>query len=142
MSEIDVKVNNLDKRVIKLEEKEENISKVMNENKIDLAKIVIKLGNIADDLNTITKNFREAIERSDKRRSEKEENIEKRIVNLEKNVSNLTIKFEKDKEDLEKRVDERTILKDSKNYQSYISEIIKYLLVTGIGFILAIMVNK
>ena len=142
MSEIDIKIDNLDKRLSKVEQHEEKRDEIINQNSTNLSNIIIKLENITKNLETVTSNFKEAIQRSEKRREERDKNIENRISSLEKNFNNLITKFENEKETIEKRVDERTILKDSKNYQNYISDIIKYLLVTGIGFILAIMVNK
>ena len=142
MSEIDIKIENLGDRVSKLEHNIEKRDETIIQNSKDLSNIIIKLESITKSLDAVTSNFKDAILRSDKRREERDKNIENRISSLEKNFNNLITKFENEKESLEKRVDERTILKDSKNYQTYISDIIKYLLVTGIGFILAIMVNK
>lgn len=72
---------------------------------------------------------------------EEHELINNRISVLEKAVDKLTNKQENDNDKLEKVIDERTILKDSSNYQKYIFEIIKYIIIAILGFVVAMFLK-
>lgn len=125
----------LEKVVYKLQEYRESDSKIINEHNTNLATIVLKLDNITTQLATITNNWKEAINRSNSRNEEERVNINNRINALEKNVDKLNTKLESETKTLENTLDERTILKDSNNYQKYIFEIVKYVVLTVLAFI-------
>ena len=134
-------VQELDRRVTKLENYRENDIKLINEHNTNLATIILKLENITKSLETVTTNFKEAINRSNARNEEERGNISKRISALEKNFENLNTKFESETKSLENTIDERTIFKDSKNYQKYIFEIVKYIVIAIVGFIVAMVLK-
>lgn len=135
VEKINQQLSDHDRRITTLENYREHDIQLINENNKNLAVIVVELKNIADTMKTLTNNWKEAIERSNARQREKHDSINQKINNLEKNVANLNNKFESDKDMLEKKVDDRTILKDSKNYQKYIFEIVKYIIIAILGAI-------
>lgn len=128
-------IENIKERVVKLEQYRDEDLKIINEHNTNLATIIIKLDNITTQLATITNNWKEAINRSNNRNEEERANINNRINILEKNFDKLNTKFENSKENIENTLDERTILKDSNNYQKYIFEVIKYVILTILGVV-------
>lgn len=128
-------LENIKERVVKLEKYRDEDLKIINEHNTNLATIILKLDNITTQLATITNNWKEAINRSNSRNEEERVNINNRINILEKNFDKLNTKFENSKENIENTLDERTILKDSNNYQKYIFEIVKYVVLTVLAFI-------
>lgn len=134
-------VQELERRVSKLETYRESDIKMINEHNTNLATIILKLENITKSLETVTTNFKEAINRSNARNEEERGNINKRISTLERNFENLNTKFESETKSLENTIDERTIFKDSKNYQKYIFEIVKYIVIAIVGFIVAMVLK-
>ena len=141
MQVLENKIENLERRVSKLEGYRDNDFKIINQHNENLATIVLELKNVTKSLETITTNWKEAINRSNAKQKEEHENINNRISALEKNVSQLTIKQETDTINLEKTLDERTIIKDSKNYQKYIFEIVKYIVIAIVGFVVALVLK-
>lgn len=141
MEKLEYRIEQLENKVIKIENKEEENQKMINEHNVSFATIISKLEVITKELGTITSNFKEAITRSEKRREERDKNIENRINSLEKNVLNLSNKLETDKELLEKKVDERTIEKDSDLVQVIIKNII-WLVLGGMLTYFATMLFK
>ena len=134
-------VQELDRRVTKLENYRESDLKMLNEHNVNLATIIIELKNITTQLATITNNWKEAIQRSNAKQQEEHASINNRINVLEKAVDKLNAKQENDTDKLEKTIDERTIFKDSKNYQKYIFEIVKYIVIAIVGFIVAMVLK-
>lgn len=128
-------IENIKERVIKLEKYRDEDLKIINEHNTNLATIILKLDNITTQLATITNNWKEAINRSNNRNEEERANINNRINILEKNFDKLNTKFENSKENIENTLDERTILKDSSNYQKYIFEVIKYVVLAILAFV-------
>lgn len=128
-------IENIKERVVKLEKYRDEDLKIINEHNTNLATIIIKLDNITTQLATITNNWKEAINRSNNRNEEERANINNRINILEKNFDKLNTKFENSKENIENTLDERTILKDSSNYQKYIFEIVKYVVLAVLAFV-------
>lgn len=141
MQVLENKIENLERRVSKLEGYRDNDFKIINQHNENLATIVLELKNVTKSLETITTNWKEAINRSNAKQQEEHANINNRISALEKTVSQLTIKQENDTDKLEKTLDERTILKDSHNYQKYIFEIIKYIVIAIVGFVIAMVLK-
>lgn len=141
VEKINQQLSDHDRRITTLENYREHDIQLINENNKNLAVIVVELKNIADTMKTLTNNWKEAIERSNARQREEHDSINQKINNLEKNVANLNNKFESDKDMLEKKVDDRTILKDSNNYQKYIFEIVKYIIIAIVGFVLALVLK-
>lgn len=141
MEALKVRVEKCELDINELKNHREHDIQLINENNKNLAVIVVELKNIADTMKTLTNNWKEAIERSNARQREEHDSINQKINNLEKNVANLNNKFESDKDMLEKKVDDRTILKDSNNYQKYIYEIGKYVLLAVLGFVLALVLK-
>lgn len=128
-------IENIKERVVKLEKYRDEDLKIINEHNTNLATIIIKLDNITTQLATITSNWKEAINRSNNRNEEERANINNRINILEKNFDKLNTKFENSKENIENTLDERTILKDSNNYQKYVFEIVKYVVLAVLAFV-------
>lgn len=124
-------VQELERRVSKLETYRESDIKMLNEHNTNLATIILKLENITKSLETVTSNFKEAINRSNARNEEERENINRRISNLEKNFDKLNTKFESESKSLEQTIDERTIRKNSNNYDKIKATIIS-VIVTAI----------
>lgn len=130
MEKLEIRVNNLEERFNKLELKSEKNQELINKHTTDLATIVIELKNVAKSLETVTNNWKEAINRSNARQEEERANINKRINDLEKSVENLTSKL-----------DERTILKDNKNYDDMKMKILIALITAVLSFVLGFILK-
>lgn len=124
-------VQELDRRVTKLENYRESDLKMLNEHNVNLATIIIELKNITTQLATITNNWKEAIQRSNAKQQEEHASINNRINVLEKAVDKLNAKQESDNDKLEQTIDERTINKNSDNYDKIKATIIS-VIVTAI----------
>lgn len=136
-------VQELERRVSKLETYRESDIKMINEHNTNLATIILKLENITKSLETVTSNFKEAINRSNARNEEERENINRRISTLEKNFDKLNTKFESESKSLEQTIDERTIRKNSNNYDkiktTIITAVVTALATSIIGALIVIM---
>lgn len=136
-------VQELERRVSKLETYRESDIKMINEHNTNLATIILKLENITKSLETVTTNFKEAINRSNARNEEERENINRRISTLEKNFDKLNTKFESESKSLEQTIDERTIRKNSNNYDkiktTIITAVVTALATSIIGALIVIM---
>lgn len=121
-----------DRRITALEAHRENDLKITNENNKNLATIIVELKNLTNSMDTLANNWKEAINRSNTRQKEREEDTDKRISQLEKTVEKLSGKLENEAKLLDDKVDERTIGKNSKNYDSVKSTIVAVIL-TAIG---------
>lgn len=130
MEKLEIRVKNLEERFNKLELKIERNQELINKHTTDLATIVIELKNVAKSLETVTSNWKEAINRSNARQEEERVNINKRINDLEKSVENLTSKL-----------DERTILKDNKNYDDMKMKILIALITAVLSFVLGFILK-
>lgn len=131
MEALKEQVKDHDRRIRDLENHREHDIQLINENNKNLAVIINKLENIAESMKTLTNNWKEAIERSNSKQREENQSINARITSLENDTEKLT-----------KKLDERTILKDSNSYQKYIFEIIKYVMIAIIGFLGALFLRK
>lgn len=136
MKVLEERVKQLEKKVEKLENYRDSDFKIINIHNENLATIILKLENITKSLETVTLNFKEAINRSNARNEEERVNVNKRINTLEQKVNNLNIKFENDKENIENKLDERTIVKDSKSLQDINSKIIWLIISAILGYII------
>lgn len=130
METLEIRVKNLEERFNKLELKSEKNQELINKHTTDLATIVIELKNVTKSLETVTNNWKEAISRSNARQEEERANINKRINDLEKSVENLTSKL-----------DERTILKDNKNYDDMKMKILIALITAVLSFVLGFILK-
>lgn len=130
MEKLEIRVKNLEERFNKLELKSEKNQELINQHTTNLATIVIELKNVTKSLETVTNNFKEAINRSNARQEEERANINKRINDLEKSVENLTSKL-----------DERTILKDNKNYDDMKMKILIALITAVLSFVLGFILK-
>lgn len=143
MEVIKEKVDELDRRVTKLENNREEDVRLLNEHNTNLATIILKLENITKSLETVTSNFKEAINRSNARNEEERENINRRISALEKNFDKLNTKFESESKSLEQTIDERTIRKNSNNYDkiktTIVTAVVTALATSIIGALIVIM---
>ena len=137
------KVIELERRVDNLEKNRESDIKMLNEHNTNLATIILKLENITKSLETVTSNFKEAINRSNARNEEERENINRRISTLEKNFDKLNTKFESESKSLEQTIDERTIRFCSNNYDkiktTIITAVVTALATSIIGALIVIM---
>lgn len=136
MKVLEERVKQLERKVEKLENYRDSDFKIINIHNENLATIILKLENITKSLETVTSNFKEAINRSNARNEEERANVNKRINTLEQKVNNLDIKFENDKENIENKLDERTIVKDSKSLQDINSKIIWLIISAILGYII------
>lgn len=130
MEKLEIRVKNLEERFNKLELKSEKNQELINKHTTDLATIVIELKNVAKSLETVTSNWKEAINRSNARQEEERANINKRINDLEKGMENLASKL-----------DERTILKDNKNYDDIKMKILIALITAVLSFVLGFILK-
>lgn len=115
---------NLEKKVDKIEKQGEYNIKIINQHQTNLSSIVSELKHITQMLSIITDNWKEATEKNEKMREEQHILIYKRIDKLEKNDA-----------EIKKLLDERTIIKDSNNYQKYVFEIVKYVVLAVLAFV-------
>lgn len=125
-------IKNLETRISKLETYRESDTKLINEHNTGLATIILKLENITKSLETVTINFKEAINRSNVKGEEERANINKRISTLENNFDKLNTKFESESKTLEKTINDRTVNKNSQNYDKIKATIIS-VIVTAIA---------
>ena len=130
-----------ERRISILEKRMDDSEKRVYEHTTNLATIILKLENIAKSLEKITNNWKEAVNRSNARQQEEHEMINNKITNLEKNVEALNTKLESNTKSLENTIDERTILKDNKSYDSIKSDIVKLIVSTVLGFILGMVLK-
>lgn len=130
MEKLEIRVKNLEERFNKLELKSEKNQELINQHTTNLATIVIELKNVAKSLETVTSNWKEAINRSNARQEEERANINKRINDLEKGMENLASKL-----------DERTILKDNKNYDDIKMKILIALITAVLSFVLGFILK-
>ena len=130
METLEIRVKNLEERFNKLELKSEKNQELINKHTTDLATIVIELKNVTKSLETVTNNWKEAISRSNARQEEERVNINKRISDLEKGVENLSSKL-----------DERTILKDNRNYDDMKMKILIALITAVLSFVLGFILK-
>ena len=130
MEKLEIRVKNLEERFNKLELKSEKNQELINQHTTDLATIVIELKNVTKSLETVTNNWKEAISRSNARQEEERANINKRISDLEKGVENLSSKL-----------DERTILKDNRNYDDMKMKILIALITAVLSFVLGFILK-
>lgn len=130
MEKLEIRVQNLEERFNKLELKSEKNQELINQHTTDLATIVIELKNVTKSLETVTNNWKEAISRSNARQEEERANINKRISDLEKGVENLSSKL-----------DERTILKDNRNYDDMKMKILIALITAILSFVLGFILK-
>ena len=137
------KVIELERRVGILEKNRENDIKVLNEHNTNLATIILKLENITKSLETVTANFKEAINRSNARQEEERELINKRISTLENNFDKLNTRFENESKTLETTINDRTVNKNSDNYDkikvTIISVIVTAIVTSMIAAIITMM---
>ena len=137
------KVIELERRVAILEKNRENDIKMLNEHNTNLATIILKLENITKSLETVTANFKEAINRSNARQEEERELINKRISTLENNFDKLNTRFENESKTLETTINERTVNKNSDNYDkikvTIISVIVTAIVTSMIAAIITMM---
>lgn len=137
------KVIELERRVDILEKNRESDIKMLNEHNTNLATIILKLENITKSLETVTSNFKEAINRSNARQEEERELINKRISTLENNFDKLNTRFENESKTLETTINERTVNKNSDNYDkikvTIISVIVTAIVTSMIAAIITMM---
>lgn len=137
------KVIELERRVDILEKNRESDIKMLNEHNTNLATIILKLENITKSLETVTSNFKEAINRSNARQEEERELINKRISTLESNFDKLNTRFENETKTLETTINERTVNKNSDNYDkikvTIISVIVTAIVTSMIAAIITMM---
>lgn len=101
-----IQIANLEKRIEKLESQEEtNYNKIV-ENNTQLSIIVVELKNITKSMETLTESWKEAINNTEEKRELEKKQVDDRLSKLEIIVSNLN-----------KKLDERTILNDSNKWQ-------------------------
>lgn len=141
MQVLENKVENLERRVTKLENYRDSDFKTINQHNENLATIILELKNVTKSLETITNNFKEAINRSNARNEEERKNISERINALEKNFDKLNTKFENSKESIENTIDERTVNKNSDNYDKIKTTIITVIVTAIVSSIITAVIT-
>lgn len=141
MEVIKEKVLELERRVNILEKNRENDIKMLNEHNTNLATIILKLENITKSLETVTTNFKEAINRSNARQEEERELINKRISTLENNFDKLNTRFENESKTLETTINERTVNKNSDNYDKIKITIISVIVTAVVTSMIAAIIT-
>ena len=137
METLTIKVKNCEDRIEKLERYREEYKNRTNENKVDLAKAITKIEDLINTVEKLPENLESSMLKSIELQAKEHEKIYNEIKELKKdNEDN-----KKQLEDLKRVIDERTILKDSKNYQKYIFEIVKCILLAVLGFVLALVLK-
>lgn len=124
----------LDKRITNLEKLREKDRENVEKHNIDLALILQELKNITKSMESLSKNWEEAVKKSEEKSHEEYTDLLKRVEQLEK-------KHNQDKENLENLVDERTVEKDSKEYNEIRMKIILAIITTILGFVLGLILK-
>ena len=84
MTENDVRISNLEKRVDKLETTEDKLEQIINDIDKTLQVSLEQVKNIAEDLKQTSINFKEAMMRSNTANSKETEILKEKCVELEK----------------------------------------------------------
>ena len=124
----------LDKRITNLEKLREKDRENVQKNNIDLALILQELKNITKSMESLSKNWEEAVKKSEEKSHEEYVDLLKRVEQLEK-------KHNQDKENLENLIDERTVEKDSKEYNEIRMKIILAIITAILGFVLGLILK-
>lgn len=124
----------LDKRITNLEKLREKDRENVEKHNIDLALILQELKNITKSMESLSKNWEEAVKKSEEKSHEEYTDLLKRVEQLER-------KHNQDKENLENLVDERTVEKDSKEYNEIRMKIILAIITTILGFVLGLILK-
>lgn len=123
-----ITLDELERRIQKLEEYREQDTDKLAQNHEQLALIIKELKVITASMQTITDNWKEAIMRSNASHDKKFDDMNNKIDRLEKTI-----------DDLAKVVDERTILKESKSYNELKSKVLWAILAAIISFVMGII---
>lgn len=124
----------LDKRITNLEKLREKDRENVEKHNIDLALILQELKNITKSMENLSRNWEEAVKKSEEKSHEEYVDLFRRVEQLEK-------KHNQDKEILENLVDERTVEKDSKEYNEIRMKIILAIITTILGFVLGLILK-
>lgn len=124
----------LDKRITNLEKLREKDRENVEKHNIDLALILQELKNITKSMENLSRNWEEAVKKSEEKSHEEYVDLFRRVEQLEK-------KHNQDKEILENLVDERTVGKDSKEYNEIRMKIILAIITTILGFVLGLILK-
>lgn len=124
----------LEKRVTKLEEQRANDYDKLIDNNKELATIVIELKHITETMEKLSIDWKDGIKNNNAI-------LDNRIKLLENNVNDLKTKFESKTNEIEDKVDERTIVKNSNLWEKatwliisgFIGAIITYICTKMIG---------
>lgn len=120
------KIANLDKRVTKLENKQDKQEDLINKIDKTLQVSLEQVKNIAEDLKTTSINFKEAIMRSSNAQNKEIEDLKaKNII------------FEKKLEKIDNKVEQETVVKDAEKWKKITSYIATAILGAVVTFILA-----
>lgn len=138
MQNMEARIKNCEDRIATLEEHCHQYKDSNNKIRVDLGKTVIQINNLINVVDKLPENLEKtmlkSIELQAKDHEEKYKILDIRFDELRKDNEN----NKKELETLKKIIDERTIIKDSKNYQKYIFEIVKYIILAGLGVALVI----
>lgn len=124
MAENEIRIYNLEKRVDKLETKEEKMEQVINDIDKTLQVSLEQVKNIAEDLKQTSINFKEAMMRSNTANSKETEILKEKCVELEKKYETLNVK-----------IDKETIGRDAKNWRDSKSKIISWVITAVLGIV-------
>ena len=124
----------LDKRITTLEKLREKDRENVEKHNIDLALILQELKTITKSMESLSKNWEEAVKNSELKAHEEYQDLLKRVEALEKTHN-------QDKAELENLVDERTIAKDSKEYNEIRMKIILAIITAVLGFVLGLILK-
>lgn len=124
----------LDKRITTLEQLREKDRENVEKHNIDLALILQELKTITKSMESLSENWEKAVKHSEEKSQESYQDLLKRVEKLEKTHS-------QDKQELENLVDERTIGKDSKEYNEIRMKIILAIITAVLGFVLGLILK-
>ena len=124
----------LDKRITTLEQLREKDRENVEKHNIDLALILQELKTITKSMESLSENWEKAVKNSEEKNQESYQDLLKRVEKLEKTHN-------QDKQELENLVDERTIAKDSKEYNEIRMKIILAIITAVLGFVLGMILK-
>lgn len=135
MEKMELRMSRVEEEIKELKSYREECLKKNYDNEKSLATTIQKIEDLIITVENLPKNIESSMIKTmefQKELQEKEhEKMYSQILEIKKDKEEL----EKKIADLKKIVDERTIVKDSNNYQKYIFEIIKYLILAVLGYV-------
>lgn len=135
MEKIELRMSRAEEEIKELKKYREECLEKNHATETSLVKAIQKMEDLITTVENLPKNIESSMIKTMEFQNEIQKKEHEKIYN---EISDLR----KDKDELDKKianlqkiVDERTIVKDSNNYQKYIFEIIKYLILAILGYV-------